>query len=104
MQITALDGGVGLGAAIRRQPQCPVVGDLSGRRGECRYRVPKEYGSQQSSVRLVIADVAVGSLPPLNIAVSTQPVFLPVAGDWAKITFPIGPGHLTAAREMSWRP
>jgi hypothetical protein len=46
----------------------------------------------------MIADVAAGTLPPNNIAVSTQALPLPVDGEWVKAVFPVGPGFLTAAR------
>ena len=58
----------------------------------------KNTGPNNLQVRLVIGDVAVGSLPPLNIGVSTEPFFLPIGSDWVTARFPIGPGHLTAAR------
>ena len=54
----------------------------------------KNTGPNNLQVRVVIDDVAVGSLPPLNIAVSTKAVSLPVGGDWVTAVFPIGPGFL----------
>jgi hypothetical protein len=58
----------------------------------------RNTGPNNLQVRLVIADVAAGTLPPNNIAVSTQALPLPVGGDWVKAAFPVGPGFLTAAR------
>ena len=46
----------------------------------------------------MINSVAVGSLPPLNIGVSTKGVFLPAGGDWVTAVFPVGPGFLSPAR------
>lgn len=58
----------------------------------------KNTGATDLVVRVVIGDVAVGSLPPLNIAVSTKGLSLPTGGDWVTAVFPISPGDLTAAR------
>jgi hypothetical protein len=55
-------------------------------------------GATDLVVRLAIGDVAVGSLPPLNIAVSAQAVFLPAGGDWVTAVFPVAPGFLVPAR------
>jgi hypothetical protein len=58
----------------------------------------RNTGPEPLQVRLMIADVAAGTLPPNNIAVSTQALPLPVDGEWVKAAFPVGPGFLTAAR------
>jgi hypothetical protein len=55
-------------------------------------------GPSDLQVRLAIGDVALGSLPPLNIAVSSEGLSLPAGGGWVTAVFPIGPGFLTAAR------
>ena len=57
----------------------------------------RNTGPNDLQVRLVIADVAAGTLPPDNIAVSTQALSLPVGGDWVRV-YPVGPGLLTATR------
>ena len=58
----------------------------------------RNTGPNDLQVRLVIADVAAGTLPPLNIAVSSKALSLPVGGNWVKAAFPVGPGFLTATR------
>lgn len=58
----------------------------------------KNTGPNNLEVRVVIADVALGSLPPQNIAVSTQALFLPTDGNWVTAVFPIRPSDLTATR------
>ena len=49
-------------------------------------------------VRVSIGDVAVGILPPLNIAVSKDSVVLPAGGGWVAATFHISPSQMAAAR------
>jgi len=58
----------------------------------------KNTGATGLVVRLSIGDVAVGSLPPLNIAVTKDSVVLPTGGGWVAATFHITPGKMAAAR------
>ena len=99
MQITATDGTAGPGSrliVVNRDAQWS--GNYLAAGVNFVTMSLKNTGPNNLQVRAVIADVAVGSLPPLNIAVSSKAVSLPVGGDWVTAVFPIGPGFLTAAR------
>ena len=58
----------------------------------------KNTGATDLVVRISIGDVAVGSVPPLNIAVSKDSVVLPAGGGWVAATFHITPSRMAAAR------
>ena len=58
----------------------------------------KNLGATDLVVRLAVGDVAVGSLPPLNIAVTKDSVVLPAGGGWVSATFHLTPGQMAAAR------
>jgi hypothetical protein len=54
----------------------------------------KNLGQTDLSLRLVFSDPGVG--PPVNVAFSTVPYFLPAGRGWIPIHFPITPADLTA--------
>jgi len=99
MQVTAIDGAVGPGSrlsVVNRNAQWS--GNYLAAGVNFITMSLKNTGPNGLQVRVVIGDVAVGSLPPLNIAVSTKGLSLPAGGDWVTAVFPISPGDLTAAR------
>jgi hypothetical protein len=99
MQITGIDGTVGPGSrltAVNRDAQW--AGNYLAAGVNFVTMSLKNTGSDNLVARVAINSVAVGALPPLNIAVSTKGVLLPAGGDWVTATFPIGPGFLVPAR------
>lgn len=54
----------------------------------------KNLGQSDLSLRLAFSDPGIG--PPVNVAFSTVPYFLPVGRGWIPIHFPITPADLTA--------
>jgi len=99
MQITALDGGVGPGSRLSvANRNAQWAGNYLEAGVNAVTMWLKNTGPNDLQVRVVIGDVAVGSLPPLNIAVSTKALFLPAGNEWVSAVFPINPGDLTAAR------
>lgn len=58
----------------------------------------KNSGPNGIYARVVVADERVGGLPPKNLVVSTQPLFLPSRGDWVSAVFSLRPGDFTAVR------
>lgn len=54
----------------------------------------KNFGPNDLSLRLVFSDPSGG--PPVNVAFSTIPYFLPAGRGWISILFPITPADLTA--------
>lgn len=54
-------------------------------------------GADPLFLRLLVADAGVqGVIPPSDIAISTNPVFLPAGSGWTSVVFPISPANLTA--------
>ena len=53
----------------------------------------RNLGATDLSLRLVFADPVAG--PPVNVAFSSAPVFLPAGGGWTSVTFPVGLADLT---------
>ena len=99
MQVTAIGGTTGSGSKIsvvNRNAQWS--GNYLAAGVNFITMALRNTGPNDLQVRLVIADVAAGTLPPNNIAVSTQALSLPVGGNWVKAVFPVGPGFLTATR------
>lgn len=99
MQITGVGGGSGPGSKItvvNRNLQwsgnylTPAVNAIT--------LSLKNLGATDLVARLAIGDVAVGSLPPLNIAVTKDSVVLPAGGGWVSATFHLTSGQMAAAR------
>ena len=54
----------------------------------------RNLGPTDLTLRLLFEDPVAG--PPVNVAVSTHGILVPVGGDWVNVIFPIAPGALTA--------
>jgi hypothetical protein len=99
MQITAIDGALGPGSRLSvANRNAQWSGNYLAAGVNAVSMSLKNTGPNNLLVRVVIGDVAVGSLPPQNIAVSTRPLYLPVGSGWVSAVFPIAPAFLTAAR------
>lgn len=99
MQITGLDGTAGPGSRISvANRDAQWAGDYLAAGVNFITMSLKNTGPGNLVARVAINSVAVGSLPPLNIAVSTTGVSLPAGGDWVTAVFPVGPGFLVPAR------
>ena len=56
----------------------------------------RNLGATTLSLRLYVADGTTAQ--PLNAAISTNPVFLPVSSSWTLVRFSLAPGNLTPLR------
>lgn len=93
LQLVA-NGGSGPGSRLTVLNGAQWTGDFRGISGIA--MDVRNFGPSDVYLRLLFEHMTVPFTPPVDLALSEDPIFLPGGGAWTHVLFPIDPGNLVA--------